>query len=219
MTTLGETAIATARRESADGTTFAPGLCLQRVRLCYGVDSKYPDAATAWLSATAKHPETHAAAIPRGAPVFWVGGSAGHGHIAIATGDGECWSTDILRNGHWDKVPIDLIHATWGLALVGWTEDLNGVHVYDPTQEGDMPLTQDDIDRIAKAVTSTPIVAADDNSVKRVLGFLYTRQMGIISALDALADGLDPAVQAAVKKALADGLVDVEVTVHDKTGA
>jgi hypothetical protein len=43
--------------------------------------------------------------------------------------------------------------------------------------------------------------------------------MGIISALDALAGSLDPTVQAAVKKALADGLVDVEVTVHDKTGA
>jgi hypothetical protein len=219
MTSLGETAIATAARESADGTTFGAGLCLQRVRLCYGVGSKYPDASTAWLSATQKHPETLAARIPRGAPVFWIGGSAGHGHIAIATGDGECWSTDILRNGRWDKVPIDLIHSRWGLALVGWTEDLNGVRVYNPTQEADMALTQDDIDRIAKAVTGTPIAAADENSVKRVLGFLYTRQMGIISALDALAGSLDPTVQAAVKKALADGLVDVEVTVHDKTGA
>jgi hypothetical protein len=64
--------------------------------------------------------------VPRGYPVFWSGGSAGHGHIAIAAGDGACWSTDIRRPGYFDRVPIDEIRTAWGLTLLGWTTDLNG---------------------------------------------------------------------------------------------
>ena len=62
-------------------------------------------------------------------PVFWEGGSASHGHIAISAGNGFCWSTDIRRTGFMDRVPIDEIHAKWGLTLLGWTEDINGVTV------------------------------------------------------------------------------------------
>jgi hypothetical protein len=217
MTTRGEAAIAEARREHDDGVTFPLGMCLQRVRLCYDVAALYTDAATAWLRARHRHPQVDPAAFPRGVPVFWTGGSAGHGHIAIATGDGECWSTDILRGGHWDKVPIDLIRQRWGLALVGWTEDLNGVTVYEPTLEEDMPLTPDEIDAIAKAVARYKL--GNGGYVGWNVADTRERLVRVEAAVTALAAGISPAVEAAVKEALAAGVVDVDVTVHDKTGA
>lgn len=113
--------------------TSEAGMCLREVRECFGVGPTSPptdDAAEAWQRAKRKHLETSPGDIPRGVPVFWTGGSSGHGHIAISTGDGRCWSTDIERPGYFDRVPISLIGTRWGLQLVGWSEDLNGVTVW-----------------------------------------------------------------------------------------
>lgn len=114
------------------GTPVPPpvtGWCLMLVRLCYGIAPRYPDAASAWVGAQKRHHQTSPTAIPRGYPVFWVGGSSKHGHVAISAGEGFCWSTDIKRPGRFDRVPIVEIHQRWGLQLVGWTEDLNGATV------------------------------------------------------------------------------------------
>ncbi|RNL63659.1 hypothetical protein EFK50_07910 [Nocardioides marmoriginsengisoli] len=105
-------------------------MCLKMVRGCYGVPAKAEDAATAWADAEHRHPEANPLAIPYGAPVFWTGGSKGHGHIAISTGNGECWSTDIKRPGYFDHVRIAEIERKWGLKLVGWAEDVNGVRIW-----------------------------------------------------------------------------------------
>jgi hypothetical protein len=125
----GYPAIAAARHQSHDGPRFGVGECLERVRKCYGIGPSAPDAISAWNAAKTKHPTTDPKKVPRGVPVFWRGGSAGHGHIAIATGDGCCWSTDIKRAGFFDYVPIAQIHEDWGLAFLGWTEDLNGTPI------------------------------------------------------------------------------------------
>lgn len=128
-------AIDEARRRSKSRTpTSEPGYCLREVRECYGVGAKAPDAIAAWNAAQHKHPETDPRKIPRGAPVFWSGGSGGHGHIAIKAGAANVWSTDIKRPGYFDKVPADLIRQRWGLKLLGWTEDVNGVRVYPPKE-------------------------------------------------------------------------------------
>lgn len=130
---MSNLAIRTARlRSQSPRPTSEPGMCLREVRECYAVPAMYMDAAQAWEQAKHKHRTGDPADIPRGAPVFWTGGSEGHGHIAIGTGWGKCWSTDILRPGYFDKVPVDMIRARWGMRLVGWTEDLNGVRVYTP---------------------------------------------------------------------------------------
>ena len=121
-----------ARRRSKSPTpTSGPGYCLREVRECYGVGPAAPDATSAWENARYKHRETDFTKIPRGVPIFWTGGSGGHGHVAISTGFlARCWSTDIRRSGYFDRVPIAEISERWGLRLVGWTEDLNGVRVY-----------------------------------------------------------------------------------------
>jgi hypothetical protein len=128
-------AIREARRRSRQTTpTSEPGMCKREVRECYRISvSKSSDAAQAWLNAKHKHPCADPGMIPRGVPVFWLGGSKGHGHVAISTGSGGCWSTDILRAGFFDRVGIRLIARKWsnvGMRLVGWTEDLDGVRVW-----------------------------------------------------------------------------------------
>jgi len=131
-------------RSKSTVPTSDVGHCLREVRECYAIPKKEPTAFEAWRNAMRKHPVTgdldsFLKSIPRGVPVFWQGGhiivingrKVRPGHVAIATGFGRNGlSTDILRAGYFDKVRLELIHAKWGLQLLGWTEDLNGVKVY-----------------------------------------------------------------------------------------
>lgn len=123
-------------RSKSPHPTSQAGYCLREVRECYGVGPRANDAAEAWATADHRHLEHDPNVIPRGVPVFWLGGTEGHGHVAISTGDGRCWSTDINRTGYFDHVDIDDITSKWGLSLVGWTEDLNGVRVWTPNPKG-----------------------------------------------------------------------------------
>lgn len=103
-------------------------LCLQFVRMAYGLPAVYPDAGTAWDKAEHRHPTTDAGSIPPGVPVFWeMPGVADH--VALSIGAGHCLSTDAKRRGRVDVVRIDSIGPAWGAQLLGWTEDLNGFHV------------------------------------------------------------------------------------------
>lgn len=127
-------AIREARRRSRSSTpTSAPGFCKREVRECYRIAvSRSADAAGAWRNARFKHHETDPMSIPRGVPVFWLGGSNGHGHVSIATGSGGHWTTDLIRPGYFDRTGIARVSRQWpNLRLVGWTEDLDGVRVWD----------------------------------------------------------------------------------------
>lgn len=141
MTTNTRTeALAEARKLADDLGSFDVGFCLREIRKLYDVaahdftpgDGRSPDAAEAWRFAKRQHPQRDLRRIPAGVPVFWIGGAAGHGHIAMkAGGDGvDVWSTDFARPGHLDRVDGTLIGPRWGMQLVGWSEDLNGEPVY-----------------------------------------------------------------------------------------
>lgn len=126
-------AIARAHNQSLHGPQYPVGMCLQATRRLYDVAARYGDAATAW--ANTRHRIPVAAGAPAGALVWWTGGSHGHGHVALATGDGYCWSVDIRRPGYFDRVPIEVIAREWGLRLAGYSRDLNGVQVLpDPVK-------------------------------------------------------------------------------------
>lgn len=172
MSKVSERAIAAAAYQSKNGPRFGYGLCLQRCRMCYDVDALEPDAASAWAHAKFRHTQTNPVKIPRGVPVFWTGGSSGHGHIAISTGDGWCWSTDIKRTGYFDKVPIADIHSQWGLTLVGWTEDINGVRVWDAPQPDPTrgPHVDAAIDELKKSKGRGKRWAAIQAALKSLLG-------------------------------------------------
>jgi hypothetical protein len=102
------------------------GMCLSFVRQSFGAPGGQYDAKQAWYQAKYRHTT---GTPPRGAAVFWLGGSAGHGHIALSLGGGHVLSTDIRRSGKADNVPLTEIHDKWGLRYVGWSEDVNGVRI------------------------------------------------------------------------------------------
>jgi hypothetical protein len=121
-------AIAWARAQISSPVKDFTGLCLQFVRMAFGLASLYGSAIVAWDNAERKHPTTDAKTIPRGVPVFWRIGK--FGHVALSLGGGLCLSTDVRRRGRVDIVRIDHIREAWGAQLLGWTEDLNGVTVW-----------------------------------------------------------------------------------------
>lgn len=145
-----ERAIARARAQSRGDDPLETSECLRNVRRLYGVAALYPDARSAWDHAVYRHPvgdsptrraetpsmpvtiEDHLARVgrfnpPAGVPVWWSGGSHGDGHVAVASHDRtRVWSTDIRRPGFFDLVDTVSIAYTWGLTLLGWTQDVNG---------------------------------------------------------------------------------------------
>jgi hypothetical protein len=101
---------------------WAVGMCGQFCAAAYGYGaSGYGDALAQWQLTPAgiRHPgDTDA---PPGALLFWAGGSAGHGHVAVADGTGACFSTDISGPGTVSRVSASMISSRWGLPYLGWT--------------------------------------------------------------------------------------------------
>lgn len=123
-------ALAVVKHQASNGPAFAVGMCKKQTRLAYGVPSDGSDDATeAWRN-TDHRLAGPADAAPKGALVWWTGGSDGHGHVAIADGAGYVWSVDIKRAGYWDRVPVGEISRSWPrLQLAGITADIDGVRV------------------------------------------------------------------------------------------
>lgn len=128
----GNAAIAVARHMSENGTYVGVGYCLMTVRGYYNVSAKYSDATRSWNNANHKRHVTRGRDVPRGVPVYWTGGSSGHGHIAISMGGGLCWSTDWKRPGKIDVAYIDNITSHWGLKFQGYAWEVNDVVVWRP---------------------------------------------------------------------------------------
>lgn len=127
-------AIARARAGVLNNTFWGVGQCLRTVRGYYGVDSKYETAAESWEAAEHKHYAKSGTDVPRGAPVWWTGGSDGAGHVAISIGGGLCISTDWKEQGRSAYARIDDITELWGLDFKGWTREVNDVVVWRPSQ-------------------------------------------------------------------------------------
>lgn len=113
-----------------------PGMCLREVRTAHGIPAVHAGAADAWRTATGRHPNDRRP--PRGATVFWTGGS--NGHIAISLGDGRIRSTDAGGKGRMGTVDLDWPRRQWGLTYVGWAEGYNGHSVKNsPPTYGQAP--------------------------------------------------------------------------------
>lgn len=119
-------------------TRYPEGWCARWVRGLYGVgpagdvdkDGDF-DAVDSWRRATKRH----RAAVddvtpPAGVPVYWSGGSKGHGHIAITVdGWGAIESTDWPSAGVVGSTTIDELTRKWGLTYLGWSEDIHGQEI------------------------------------------------------------------------------------------
>jgi len=130
-------AIEEARLGVIRGTFWGVGQCLKTVRGYYDVGSKYGTAASSWFAADHKHFSNDGRDAPRGAPVWWTGGTSGAGHVAISVGGGLCISTDWKRSGRADYAAINDITSFWGLDYKGWTREVNDVVVWRPRQPRD----------------------------------------------------------------------------------
>lgn len=125
-----EEAIDAVARQSATGKPFKVGMCKQRTRMAYGVPSDGSNDATEAFGRTKHRLTVTGAKAPRGALLWWTGGSEGHGHVAIADGKGGVWSVDIKRDGFWDHVPFGQIAKSFpSLRFAGVSADIDGVRV------------------------------------------------------------------------------------------
>lgn len=129
MRTVQE-ALTSCYRQSQAGPAFAPGMCKAQTRAAYGVPSDGSGSATAAWYRTDHRVQITPTAAPRGALLWWTGGSEGYGHVAIADGQGNVWSVDVKRPGYWDLVPYAAIRA-WAprLLFAGVSLDIDGVQV------------------------------------------------------------------------------------------
>lgn len=106
---------------AAHTDTWAVGMCGQFCAAMYGYGfSGYRDAITQWQSTPSGMRHPNDTEPPAGALVFWGGGSAGHGHVAIADGVGSVYSIDIAGAGTVARVPTGTITLRWGLPYLGW---------------------------------------------------------------------------------------------------
>lgn len=128
MTRTVDDAIDWLEEQSAAGTDFGAGYCLKVQRTGWDVPAKY---STAWLSGQHAEPLLPTPP-PRGAIGYWSGGGSGAGHIVTFTGDPDvgCWTTDFLRTGKLDRVPLEDINRAWvSLEYQGWGRIINDVVV------------------------------------------------------------------------------------------
>ena len=111
-------------------TTCDPGYCLKYTRTWLEIPSRDSSASVAWGNALGKHAGDRTP--PRGAPVFWTGGSKGYGHIGLNlqdNGSGSFRGTDMPSSGKVSNQAISWIENHWGLKYVGWAEGFNGVWI------------------------------------------------------------------------------------------
>jgi hypothetical protein len=129
-------------------TTNEPGYCLKWSRLRADIGSLYPDAATAWRYAVHRHKGDRQP--PRGAMTYWLGGSHGYGHIAVAVGDGLVRSTDAGGAGRVATVDVGWFETHWGLPYAGWADNVNDVIIPGVGDE----MNESDWDRMEQLVQS-----------------------------------------------------------------
>lgn len=132
-------------------TTKPPGvgMCLRHTWLA--TDLPYvgiPDANAGWAYVKGNgklYPKDRKP--PRGAWVWYA--SPTHGHVGISLGDGVIASTDVNGPATTGRVQLSYPETVWGHRYVGWSDWFGESFTVG---DEDMPLSDADINRIARAV-------------------------------------------------------------------
>ena len=150
MEPLSERAVSFANRFTS---WFPSGMCLQFSRMAFGAPGGTYNAITSWNNAKSNgqvYPcQPHQA--PAGYPVFWSGGSAGHGHVAVSLGNGVCRSTDWPSSTRVGNASINSISSAWGLTFLGFSTQINGVDIPAPRRPRPRRTWTLDLSNIANA--------------------------------------------------------------------
>jgi hypothetical protein len=108
--------------------SYDSGMCQKFVRdQCWRVGSLYGSAIEAWNGARFKHPGDRTP--PAGAPVYYRGGNYGHAVIFCGPEHTGIRSTDCFSAYDVSDAQLSWPETAWGYEYLGWTEDINGVHV------------------------------------------------------------------------------------------
>lgn len=137
-------------RSAEKSTTNDPGYCLQWSRQRADIPALFPDAATAWRNAFHRHKGDRDP--PRGAMVYWLGGTHGYGHIAVSLGGGKVLirSTDAGGAGQVATVDLAWVEEHWGLPYAGWADNVNDVAIPGVGDE----MNESDWDRMEALIRS-----------------------------------------------------------------
>lgn len=135
-----------------------PRMCKQFVRLGLDVPSRSPSAAVCFRNAKFKHKPKDINDTPAFVPAFFDTGR--HGHAVFTLGKDSrgrrlCVSVDVKDTDHDERrevgvVPLESLKA-WG-PWQGWTEDFDGVRVYDSSRAQVEGTSVKSIREIAKEV-------------------------------------------------------------------
>jgi hypothetical protein len=113
------------------------GWCLQYVRQAYGLEARYDSATEAWEKSTTKHRDRN---FPEGmwTPVWYGIDIEPLGHVVLRAPDGTVYSTSDYSGWpriHKDLADLEAFYAYYGMNLQyrGWTEDVAGFPVMEPT--------------------------------------------------------------------------------------
>jgi len=179
MTRMGREAILWALSQTR---WSPPGMCQQFTRMSFGVGSGFPSAQAAWDGAQKKHPTKDRNSVPPGVPVYFAGGSKGYGHAAVSLGKGLVRSTDWPSAYAVGTARITDLERSWGQRFLGWTEDVNGVTVWEKPKQRTPHITsalrlKDDDDDFRRSLRH--IVADGDKGAAAVA-------KAYLEALDAL---------------------------------
>lgn len=184
------------------------GMCLQYVRQSYGLPLRYGSATEAWNNSPSQHPDRD---YPQGVwfPVWWALDKNVNGHVALVAPDGSVYSTSNLDPNpvkhHPSIADVEAYYAYYGMTLTyrGWTEDVAGYPVISldsinfdsTTPEVDMPITDDDALKVAKATvallmteqhggdTLGEVIAEERGHHLELLAHMDDRATAIVSAI------------------------------------
>jgi hypothetical protein len=96
-------------------------MCQAFSRECVGANGWAGSALAAWHAIPASH--RHGGTPRAGSIVYFDNGhNTGFGHAVFCVGANACYSTDIVRHGKVDLVPLSLIHSRWGMRQLGWID-------------------------------------------------------------------------------------------------
>jgi len=161
--------------------SWQTNMCMNFVwyQLSYAHVYGIADAYAGWDMAHRRHDGADRDDPPAGAPVYW---STDHpyGHVAISVGNRQVRSTDWPSKGKVGTVDLDVITREWGMDLLGWTEDLCGDSIAGLLGDDDVPLTDDEIDRIAARVWAHEL---GDTSSGTILVRVNPGPSGIVAAI------------------------------------
>jgi hypothetical protein len=173
--------VAWCANEVANGGPVWEFHCLGMVAQAWDVPGAgWPDAWDGWVRGTGGVQHGPNEPPPPGAPVYfdlYATGSDGvrnrYGHVAVAANEpGYCYSIDLVRKGHVDRVAIADISRQWGATYVGWSTTLMSVALPFGPPPGMLGVgsTGDEVRRLQAAMIAHGVIADTPGNHDGVFG-------------------------------------------------